>query len=217
MIMRLLKVFSLPLAVLLGLGAAGSSRADDPPKSPEPSAASATPSAAATTVAKTGPGSAAEHYFTNAPLVDQNGTEHRLYADLLQGRIVIIQAMFTECAGVCPVMAGTLERVQEWAGDRLGKDVVILSFSVDPKDTPAKMKAFSERFHAKPGWYFLTGTKENWETALKKLGLYTENREAHSAVFTVGNDRTGLWKKALGVAKPKEIVEIVESVAKDQG
>ena len=53
--------------------------------------------------------------------------------------------MFTECAGVCPVMAGTLERVQEWAGDRLGKDVHILSFSVDPNDTPAKMKAFAER------------------------------------------------------------------------
>lgn len=209
MIMGLSKAFYLPLVALLGLGSAGAARADAPQQSPEESTASA--------AAKTGPGSTAEHYFTNAPLIDQNGTEHRFYADLLQGKIVIIQAMFTECVGVCPVMAGTLERVQEWAGDRLGKEVVILSFSVDPKDTPAKMKAFSERFHAKPGWYFLTGTKENWETALRKLGLYTENREAHSAVFTVGNDRTGLWKKALGVAKPKEIVAIVESVAKDQG
>ncbi|MEP7010829.1 MAG: SCO family protein [Acidobacteriota bacterium] len=194
--MRFHKAVSLSLAVLFCAGLSGAARADE---------------------SKTGPGSPAERYFTNAPLVDQNGTEHRFYADLLQGKIVIIQAMFTECAGVCPVMAGTLERVQEWAGDRLGKDVVILSFSVDPKDTPAKMKAFSERFHAKTGWYFLTGTKENWETALRKLGLYSENREAHSAVFTIGNDRTGLWKKALGVAKPKEIVEIVEGVAKDQG
>ncbi len=210
--MPLPPAFSLWLVALLGLGTAGAlraeNRADDPPAPLSPPAAGA---------AKTGPGSPAEHYFTNAPLIDQHGKEHRLYADLLQGKIVIIQAMFTECAGVCPVMAGTLERVQEWAGDRLGKDVVILSFSVDPKDTPATMKAFSLRFHAKPGWYFLTGTKENWETALRKLGLYTENREAHSSVFTIGNDRTGLWKKAMGVAKPREIVEIVESVAKDQG
>lgn len=198
----------LSLMALLWLGSAGladAARADDPPHAPQAPAA--------------GPktGAVAERYFTNAPLIDQDGHERRLYADLLEGKIVVIHAMFTECAGVCPVMAGTLERVQEWAGDRLGKDVHILSFSVDPNDTPAKMKAFAERFHAKPGWYFLTGTKENWELALKKLGLYTENREAHSSVFTVGNDQTGLWKKALGVAKPKEIVAIVESVAKDQG
>lgn len=194
-------------ALLLLLGSstlADSARADDPPAAPAPAAGPAS-------------GPVAERYFTNAPLIDQDGRERRLYADLLEGKIVVINAMFTECSGVCPVMAGTLERVQEWAGDRLGKDVHILSFSVDPNDTPAKMKAFAERFHAKPGWYFLTGSKENWELALKKLGLYTENREAHSSVFTVGNDRTGLWKKALGVAKPKEIVGIVESVAKDQG
>ncbi len=199
----------LVLVALLGLPTVNAARADDtapPPASPQ--APAPTPGTTA---------GAAERYFTNAPLIDQNGEEHRLYADLLQGKIVIIQAMFTECAGVCPVMAGTLERVQEWAGDRLGKDVHILSFSVDPNDTPAKMKAFSLRFHAKPGWYFLTGTKENWESALKKLGIYSENREAHSAVFAIGNDRTGLWKKAMGVAKPKEIVAIVESVAKDQG
>jgi protein SCO1/2 len=205
---RHLSALHLSVVALFFLGSWGladAARADDPPHAPEAPAAGP------------GTGAVAERYFTNAPLIDQDGHERRLYADLLQGKIVVIHAMFTECAGVCPVMAGTLERVQEWAGDRLGKDVHILSFSVDPNDTPAKMKAFADRFHAKPGWYFLTGTKENWELALKKLGLYTENREAHSSVFTVGNDQTGLWKKALGVAKPKEIVAIVESVAKDQG
>ncbi len=213
MTMRRKLAAPLCLALLGILAASTGLHADEPPSAPAP--VQATGQAASDAPAATT--GAAERYFTNLPLIDQDGVEHRLYADLLAGRIVIIQAMFTECAGVCPVMAGTLERVQEWAGDRLGKDVAILSFSVDPNDTPAKLKKFSERFHAKPGWYFLTGTKENWETALRKLGLYTENREAHSAVFTVGNDRTGLWKKALGVAKPKEIVEIVESVAKDQG
>jgi len=159
----------------------------------------------------------AHRYFTDVELTDQDGQPHRLYSDLLDGKIVVVSAMFTECPGACPAMAGTLERIQDWAGDRLGKDVHLLSFSVDPKDTPAKMKDFAGRFNAKPGWYFLTGTKENWELALRKLGLYTENRESHSTLFLVGNDKTGLWKKALGIAKPAEVLTIVESVAKDSG
>jgi hypothetical protein len=33
----------------------------------------------------------------------------------------------------------------------------------------------------------------------------------------VGNEKTGLWKKAFGLAKPEEIVEIVRSVLDDDG
>lgn len=162
--------------------------------------------------------SGAASYFTDVRLIDHEGREHRLYSDLLQGKVVVISAMFTECGGACPVMAASLEQVQTWAGDRLGKDVYLLSFTVDrDNDSPAELKKFAERFHAKPGWYFLTGSKENLETALRKLGLFTENREAHATLFTIGNEKTGLWKKALGIAKPSELVTIVESVANDKG
>ncbi len=162
--------------------------------------------------------SGAASYFTDVRLIDHEGREHRLYSDLLQGKVVVISAMFTECGGACPVMAASLAQVQTWAGDRLGKDVLLLSFTVDREnDSPAELKKFAERFEAKPGWYFLTGSKENLETALRKLGLYTENREAHATLFTIGNEKTGLWKKALGIAKPSELVQIVETVANDKG
>jgi hypothetical protein len=32
----------------------------------------------------------------------------------------------------------------------------------------------------------------------------------------IGNDRTNLWKKALGMARPDALIEIVDSVINDQ-
>jgi len=160
----------------------------------------------------------AHRYFGDIPLVDQSGKTQRLYSDLLAGKSVVIDMMFTSCTGVCQVMSRTFAHVQDWLGDRLGRDVNLISISVDPEnDTPAKLAEYAARFKARPGWYFLTGSKENVEEALQKLGQKTGSREDHQNLFLIGNDRTGLWKKAFGLAKPEEIVPIVDSVVNDRG
>jgi len=66
---------------------------------------------------------AARSYFTDVALINQDGEEVRLYSDLLQGRIVVIGAMFTDCEGVCPVTMGNFKKIQDWLGPRLGQDV----------------------------------------------------------------------------------------------
>jgi len=161
---------------------------------------------------------AAHRYFGDTPLVDQTGTTRRLYTDLLAGKTVVIDVMFTTCTGSCPIMSRTFAQLQDWLGDRLGRDVYLLSFSVDPvNDTPAKLAEYAAHYKARPGWYFLTGSKENVDAALQKLGQKVDNREAHQNLFLLGNDRTGLWKKAFGLASPEELRPIVESVVNDQG
>jgi cytochrome oxidase Cu insertion factor (SCO1/SenC/PrrC family) len=160
----------------------------------------------------------AQAYFGDVPLVNQNGETMRFYTDLIRGRTVVIDVMFTGCTGACPVMSQTFAKVQDWLGDRLGKDVYLISISVDPvNDTPEKLKEYAAGFHAKPGWYFLTGKPDDVRAALGKLGQAVESPEAHQSVFLIGNDRTGLWKKALGLAAPEEILPIVDSVVNDRG
>ena len=162
--------------------------------------------------------SAAQKYFTDVELTDQDGKKLRLYSDVLKGRVVIINSFFTSCRESCPMMAATFAKLQDRLGERLGKDVFLVSISVDPtNDTPAKLKDFAASFKALPGWLLLTGSKDNVEFALKKLGLPAENRDAHSNLFIIGNEPTGLWKKALGLASPVEIIKIVESVLNDRG
>jgi len=188
-------VLTLPLFALLGKAQKGSATAEDPLAT------------------------AGRKYFTDVRLLTQNGDSVRLYSDLLHAKVVVINAFFANCTGSCPMMAGTLSALQSRLGDHLGKDVFLLSFSVDPEtDTPAQLLAYAERFHAKPGWLFLTGAKENVDFALSKLGQKVNKKEDHLTVFIVGNERTGLWKKVFAPTSTADsVMAIVESVLNDKG
>jgi protein SCO1 len=165
-----------------------------------------------------GPVSPAHKYFTDVEVVDQEGRPHRLYSDLLQGKTVVIAAFFTRCTGACPVLGERFAALQGWLGDRLGKDVYLLSFSVDPQnDTPARLKQYAERLGARPGWFFLTGKKENVDWALYKLGAYVEQKEAHSNLLIIGNEATGLWKKVFGLAQSEDLIRSLDAVLHDRG
>ena len=162
--------------------------------------------------------SRAQNYFTDTVLVNQNGEKMRLYSDLLKDKTVIIDSFFATCAGSCLPMNRNLERIQEALGDRLGKDAHIISISVDPAvDTPASLKAYAKKLNARPGWYFLTGDKANVDFVLKKLGQFVDAKNDHLNIFIIGNLRTGLWKKAFGLAKSEELMKVVESVINDPG
>jgi protein SCO1 len=162
--------------------------------------------------------SAAGKWFSDVELLDQDGRKVRFYSDMLKGKTVVVNAFFTTCTSVCPPMNRNMEKIQEALGDRLGKSVFLISISVDPvTDTPPRLKEYAQKFHAKPGWVFLTGKKENVDWALYKLGQYVEAKDDHTTIVIVGNEETGLWKKAFGLAKLADLVQIVESVANDKG
>jgi len=159
-----------------------------------------------------------EKYFTNVLLKNQNGEEKKLYKDLMQGKVVIINPFFTQCTGVCPVMNTNLQKIQNHLGDKLGKDVNIISLTVDHEnDTEKVLYDYAQKYGAKEGWHFLTGEKANIEFALGKLGKLTANREAHDAIFLVGNLETKLWKKVNGLANINDIIALVDSVVYDTG
>jgi protein SCO1/2 len=161
---------------------------------------------------------AATHpYFSDTTLVDQEGREVRFYSDLVHGKIVVMDFIYTRCVGPCPILSSTFAKLQARLGDRLGKDVFLLSFSVDPGyDTPERLKEYADRFRARPGWSFLTGSRANVEAVLRKLGQWVESPEQHQTVFILGNEATGLWKKAFGLAKPEDLFPVIDSVIDDR-
>ena len=181
---------------------------------------SSTPVRAQETAAPKAPESTenkAQKYFTDTVLINQNGERMRFYTDLMKDKTVVIDTFFATCQASCLPMNRNLAQIQEGLGDRLGKDVNILSISVDPTvDTPTLLKAYAKKLNARPGWYFLTGDKENVEFILKKLGQFVDDKNGHLNIFLIGNDRTGLWKKAFGLAKSEELMKVVESVLNDQ-
>jgi cytochrome oxidase Cu insertion factor (SCO1/SenC/PrrC family) len=142
-------------------------------------------------------------YFTDLPLLTQDGTPVRFYTDVLKGRLVLISFIFTNCTEICPILMRNLVDVQEKLGERFGKDVFFVSISVDPEDdTPEELKKYAERYEAKPGWTFLTGKKENVDWVIYKLGQYTADFEDHSMMFLLGDVKNARWAKLRGDSDP---------------
>ncbi len=191
-----------------------STQAQDQPagQKPKPPTPASVQSASSTTAP-----SAAEKYFSDVELINQDGQKVRFYSDVLKNKVVVINSFFTTCTSVCPPMNRNFEKVQDALGDRLGKEAFLVSISVDPEtDTPPRLKEYSRRFHARAGWIFLTGKKENVDWALYKLGQYVETKDDHSTIIIIGNEPKGLWKKAFGLANFDELVKIVEDVINDR-
>src|SRR5215212_3049133 len=161
--------------------------------------------------------SQAEKYFSDVELMNQDGKKMRFYSDVLKNKVVIINTFFTTCTSVCPPLNRNFEKVQDALGERLGKDAFLVSISVDPQtDTPTRLKEYGRRFHARPGWLFLTGKKENVDWALYKLGQYVETKDAHTSIFIIANEPKGLWKKAFGLAKAEELIRVLDDVINDR-
>ena len=205
--MKLGILFIIVFAATIVLGQDGQQ-----PKPPEP--ASLPKAAGGSTPTERSP---AEKYFSDVELINQDGQKVRFYSDVLKNNVVVINTFFTTCTNICPPMNRNFEKIQEALGDRLGKGVFLVSITVDPEtDTPTRLKEYGRRFHARPGWMFLTGKKENVDWALYKLGQYVETKDSHTSIFIIGNEPKGLWKKAMGLAKAEELIMIVEDVINDR-
>ena len=146
-------------------------------------------------------------YFTNVELVTHDGRKVRFFDDLLKGKQVAINAIFTTCKDVCPLETANLVQLRKVLGERAGRDVHLYSISIDPKrDTPDVLKAYAEKFGA--DWTFLTGRPEDIRLVMKKLALVrdrddpTSRASHHSAYLIVGAEADGQWTRFSAVDSP---------------
>src|ERR1051325_6953666 len=66
-------------------------------------------------------------YFPNVELTTQNGDTVHFYDDLLKGKSVAIDVMYTNCQDECPLETARLVALQHLLGDRVGKDLFLYS------------------------------------------------------------------------------------------
>jgi cytochrome oxidase Cu insertion factor (SCO1/SenC/PrrC family) len=143
-------------------------------------------------------------------LLDQDGRKVHFYTDLVKGRTVAINFIFTTCTTICPPLGATFARVQKDLGERTGRDVQFISISVDPAtDTPERLKAWGAKFHAGPGWTFVTGDKPSVDRLLSALAASSARREDHSPEVLIGNDARGTWTRTYGLAAASKLVQLI--------
>ena len=146
-------------------------------------------------------------------VLDQDGNALHFYTDLIKDKTVAINFIFTNCTTICPPLAATFARLQKEMGDKVGRDVHLISISVDPlTDTPERLKAWGAKFKAGPGWTFVTGEKQEMDKLLNALGAAVSKREDHSPALIIGNDSKGVWTRTYGLAKVSQIMSVIENV-----
>jgi protein SCO1/2 len=153
-------------------------------------------------------------FLPDLALLDQNGRRVRFYSDLIKDKIVLISFFYTSCTYTCLMQGKVFSELQAELGERLGKDVFLISVTMDPEtDTPGLLKRWAGQHGLRKGWSLVTGGKDDMA---KLVGHLTGNPlgrlEMHSAFIYIGNDRNNNWAATYGLAAPKKLVEKIEEM-----
>ena len=169
--------------------------------------------AAAPAAAKPVAGEAVQVKLADTALTDQLGRPVRLKTDVIAERIVVVDFVYTNCTTICPVASALLQQVQGQLGELAGRDVRLLTVTVDPvRDTPARLKEYGARFNSGPGWVWLTGSKPQVDEVTKAFGAWTPNFENHPPVVLVGDPKNGKWVRFYGFPSPDQLTATVREL-----
>jgi protein SCO1/2 len=145
-------------------------------------------------------------YFTDLELITHEGKKVRFYTDMLKDKVVLISTYYLNCGAACPAQNIVLSKLQGVLGSHFGKDIFIISVSVDPaNDKWELVKDYAKVWDAKKGWTFLTGKKVNMDWVNYKLGVYVPNPEEHDTRYILMNMKTGRKKRL----PPNESAEVL--------
>jgi protein SCO1/2 len=160
--------------------------------------------------------------FSNIVLHTQHGKPVRFYDDLVKDKAVIINLMYSGCGEICPANSAELAKINDLLGERMGRDITMLSISIDPvADTPERLNQYWQAFGAKPGWLFLTGKPEEIDRLRRELGAYDldpaidADPAQHSGFVTVGNDRTDRWSALPLLMNRPQLVGTILRIARE--
>jgi protein SCO1 len=128
-------------------------------------------------------------------LADQTGRDVRL--SQLAGKVLVSSFIYTSCPlpNYCFRLSNNLGRLQKRFADRMGRDLVLLSVSIDPAhDTPEVLAKYAATWKADAkSWHFLTGPEADVTRVCRRFGVNAwpdEGSLTHS-LHTVIIDRHG--------------------------
>ena len=96
----------------------------------------------------------------NFELTDQDGGSFSL--ESVRGKVILLTFIYTRCPDICSSITTNMKQIQDLLGNRFGEEVIFVSISFDPSDTPQTLKEYAGDHDADyPGWKFLTTQNED--------------------------------------------------------
>lgn len=146
------------------------------------------------------------HTFPNTVVVTHTGQKLRFYDDLVKDKVVMINFMTIDNEVNYPITE-RLAKVADLLGDKLGRDVFMVSVTRNPAtDSIDRLKNFASQYGLRNGWSFIRAD-------ITSLGVLEErvyHHQSHTAgqssnnvvnsstsrkvdIIFYGNGRTDLW------------------------
>ncbi len=143
-------------------------------------------------------------------VLDQHGDPRHFYTDLIEGKIVAVNFVFTRCTMICPMLGFRFGQLRQLLGPAAGTDIHLVSVTTDAAyDTPERMHAWADKFNAGKGWTQVTGDKQNVDAVLKALKAFTADKQDHSSLILLINDPRNEWRWLGGASDPKVIQTVL--------
>jgi len=139
-------------------------------------------------------------------LVRDDGKTVSLAAELDDGRPVVLDFIYTSCSTICPLSSQVFAQFQRALGAK-HESVHLVSISADPEqDSPARLHAYAQQFHAERGWDHYTGTMAASIAVQRAFGAYHGDKMSH-APLTLMRAAPGMpWVRLDGFATGRDLL-----------
>lgn len=154
-----------------------------------------------------------ENYqIPDVTLTNQDGEDVKLTDLVNQNQPVLIDFIYATCTTICPVLSAGYSHLQRKLGDH-SETVKLLSFSIDPEhDRPQVLTEYLQRYQAKPGWDFLTGSRKDIETVMHAFDAYVSNKMSHYPLTLIKVPGKEQWVRLYGLVGTKALTQEIEQL-----
>lgn len=157
--------------------------------------------------------------FRNHELRDQDGKVVRFQDDLMAGQVFAATFFYVHCKGICADMTRNMTEAYDLLQPIMGKPMRFYSFSL-AEDSPADLKEYmqSRGLYGRPGWSFLTASRDVIKDIRWGFGFYDPDEEVdnnlngHTGMARFGNQRLDKWSSCPALGTPMSIARSCLSV-----
>jgi protein SCO1 len=128
-------------------------------------------------------------------LVNQDGAKVHFKKYIETDKPIVLDFIYGTCTTICPVLSAGYASLQKKLGTEI-ESVRLVSITIDPEnDTPHIMKDYLKRYRAKPGWDFLTGSREDIDRVMRAFDAYIPDKMSHYQLTLIRSPNTGKWTR----------------------
>jgi protein SCO1/2 len=139
-------------------------------------------------------------------LVNQDGAKVRLKKLVESGKPVIVDFIYGTCTTICPVLSAGFAQFQKKVGPDTQK-FQLISITIDPEnDTPKILKEYLKRYGAKPGWDFLTGSRDDIDKVMEAFNAYIPDKMSHRPLSFIRSPSDGKWVRIFGLVSSADFM-----------